>query len=269
MRTESSHMMYSTYSCPRSSLMRQSATPLIRTGSLGSCTRKRVWGRAAQPDPAAASAPYQLPGAAGAVGQRSIDEEIKPYLVTQVESRTLRRCDREGDGVAVIAPLPSSPHTPLLARAVGGLPDNQTSVFARGHNEPSLQSLLLAAPEIHLNAVGMNLVGLVVQSEWGTRGIANQYFRLADTHREIQCLIVPVKVGAGGELFRPGIRILAPAVLIFVVKLQRSPEVETVQGSIQLRCVDHVQCESLRFERTVDLHHRLKGTNLLPGSPET
>src|SRR5690349_13284674 len=100
---------------------------------------------AAQPDPATASAPYQLPGAAGAIGQRSIDEEIEPYLITQVESRTLRRGDREGDGVTVIPPLPFSPHTPLLARAVGGLPDNHISVFARGHDEPSLHSLVFAA----------------------------------------------------------------------------------------------------------------------------
>src|SRR5581483_3984517 len=115
---------------------------------------------------------------------------------------------------------------------------------------------LFSLLEVELNAVGMNVVGLVVEAQRGSVSGTKPDFRLLDLDREIQRVVGPVDVGERGKLLRLGVRFFGSPVLIFDVELAWLFDVETFERAIKRGRLADPQARRSYLHRRVNLEQR-------------
>src|SRR3970282_863520 len=108
--------------------------------------------------PPVASAPDELPGAPHASGDHFINDKVEAHLSADVGPRPGGPRHAHRHPVAAPGALPAAPHAAGVAGAVRA-----------GHNEvpalPAPPSLSPVPHDVHLQAIGVNVVGLVVEAE--------------------------------------------------------------------------------------------------------
>ena len=79
----------------------------------------------------------------------------------------------------------------------------------------------------------MNVVGLIVEPERRRLAGAEAEVGLGHVDREVQRVIVPVDADRDRELFGPGVRLFAAAVLVLQIEPQRLGEVEAIERAVE------------------------------------
>ena len=147
-------------------------------------------------------------------------------------------------------------HLVGIARGAARAADTDAAVIAGGDDQEAEHRLIVGRPEIDLDAVGVDVVGLVVEQQRRRVGPADDELRLANVHRHVDDPVIPPHGRGCGELFRPGIRLLAAPVLVFVVQLERRREVERVETAVERRRLVKAQSQAAHRCRPVPVDQR-------------
>ena len=139
----------------------------------------------AEPDPAAAATPHQLPAAPLPPGVHFVDDQIKADLVTG-HGGPARRDQGERHPIPVIGALPrAADSAPRLS--FDGLGADAAAI--RRYDERTARSP--GRPEVDLDAVGVDVVRVVVEPGAGGIGSAEGRIGLADRHRDVEGALIP------------------------------------------------------------------------------
>src|SRR2546426_3308816 len=165
----------------------------------------RVLPVAPQPDPSVAAAPHELPRAPHAAREHLVDDQVEADAAADVRATPLGRRDRRRDAIPRVgaAPGPAYHLRPAgsRARAAHAQP---TGVAPLGYDQPARHRTLFRDAQVDLDAVRVDVVGLVVEPERRRVARAEAEVGLRHVDREVQRLVVPVDPGGGRELFGPG-----------------------------------------------------------------
>ena len=141
------------------------------------------------------------------------------------------------------------------------------AVLARRQHEEAVHRTVGGGTHVDLDAVGVDVVRLVVQSERRRRGVPDPELGLPDVHADIDAVLVPVHRGGGGELLGARIWLLASAVLVLVIELQRLGEIEAVEPAVERGRIRHAEGHAGRRRAAGVVDERSRGLGGL--SPET
>ena len=156
----------------------------------------------------------------------------------------LGRCHRNRNRVAGVRRLPRPPHHPDLSRGASGDPHPDRPVVAGRGDEKAEGCRRLVRPEVKLNAIGVDVVGLVVETERGSAIGTHTKLGLPHVHRDIDRVGVPVDRGDRRELLGPRVRLVAPTVLVLVIEREWRRRVEGVQRAVEHRGIRDAQREA-------------------------
>src|SRR5437763_759145 len=107
---------------------------------------------------------------------------------------------------------------------------------------PAPSSRTASVPrDVHLQTVRMNVVRLVVEAQRRRASGPNAQLGLHDVDREVECVVVPGRVGDGGKVVRARIGLFAAAILILELEPERLARIKTVERSVERRGRGHPQ----------------------------
>src|SRR3989475_8266 len=120
-----------------------------------------------QPDPSVAAAPHELPRAPHAARQHLVDDQVEADAAADVRAAPVGRRDRRRDAIPHISAAPrAADHLRPSSRARATHPQ-PTAVPLLGHDQPSGHRTLFGGAHVELDAVRVNVVGLIVEPERG------------------------------------------------------------------------------------------------------
>ena len=102
----------------------------------------------------------------------------------------------------------------------------------------------------------MNVVRLVVESQRWRAVWADAQLGLHDVDGQVECVVVPGRMGNGGELVGARVRLLAAAILILQLEPQRLARVETLERPVERRGLGHAERRTHSGRRLVELEQR-------------
>src|SRR2546426_4926944 len=118
-----------------------------------------------QPDPSVAAAPHELPRAPHAARQHLVDDQVEADAAADVRAAPVGRRDRRRDAIPHISAAPrAADHLRPSSRARATHPQ-PTAVPLLGHDQPSGHRTLFGGAHVELDAVRVNVVGLIVEPE--------------------------------------------------------------------------------------------------------
>src|SRR2546422_955166 len=188
----------------------------------------------AQPDPAVAAAPHELPRAPHAAWQHLVDDQVEPDAAADVRATPVGRRDRRRDAIPSVSTAPGAAYhlRPAGSRA-RATHTQSTRVPPLGYDQPARHRALFGDAQIDLDAVRVDVVGLVVEPERPRVTRTEAEVGLRNVDREVQRVVVPVEAGRDRELFGPGVRFFAAAILVLQVEPQRLGGVEALERALE------------------------------------
>src|SRR2546427_617273 len=169
----------------------------------------RILPVSAQPHPAVAAAPHELPRPADPAGKHLVDDEVEPYAPADVRAMPFRPRDGERDAIALARPAPRAPdgvgHPGRLPRPASAQP---RAILPFGDHEEPGDIAALGVPQVQLQTVRVHVVGVVIEPQGGRVGRTEAYIGLRHLHGEVERVVVPRGERGGREVLRPGGRLL-------------------------------------------------------------
>src|SRR2546425_157211 len=217
----------------------------------------RILPVSAQPHPAVAAAPHELPRPADPAGKHLVDDEVEPYAPADVRAMPFRPRDGERDAIALARPAPRAPdgvgHPGRLPRPASAQP--RTILPFGDHEEPG-DIAALGVPQVQLQTVRVHVVGLVIEPQGWRVGRTEAHIGLRHLHGEVERVVVPRGERGGREVLRPGVRLLTAAVLVLEVEAERLARVEPGDRAVDRRRLAHAQRRADCPSRPVELEQR-------------
>src|SRR3989475_12701874 len=196
----------------------------------------RILPVSAQPHPAVAAAPHELPRPADPAGKHLVDDEVDPYAPADVRAMPFRPRDGERDAIALARPAPRAPdgvgHPGRLPRPASAQP---RAILPFGDHEDPGHIAALGVPQVQLETVRVHVVGVVIEPQGGRVGRTEAYIGLRHLHGEVERVVVPRGERGGREVLRPGVRLLTAAVLVLEVEAERLAPVEPRDRAVERR----------------------------------
>src|SRR5207244_1087580 len=156
-----------------------------------------------QPDPSVAAAPHELPRAPHAARQHLVDDQVEADAAADVRAAPVGRRDRRRDAIPHISAAPrAADHLRPSSRARATHPQ-PTAVPPLGHDQPSGHRTLFGGAHVDLDAVRVNVVGLIVEPERRRLAGAEAEVGLGHVDRDGQRIVVPVRAARAPGLLRP------------------------------------------------------------------
>src|SRR5213593_4384473 len=211
-----------------------------------------------QPDPSVAAAPHELPRAPHAARQHLVDDHVEADAAADVRAAPVGRRDRRRDAIPHISAAPSAAyHLRPSSRARATHPQ-PTAVPPLGHDQPSGHRTLFGGAHVELDAVRVNVVGLVVEPERRCLAGAEAEVGLGHVDREVQRIVVPVDADRDRELFGPGVRFFAAAILVLQLEPQRLGDVEAIERAVERGRPIHAKGRTRDRRGALQLEQRLQ-----------
>src|SRR3989449_1493269 len=202
----------------------------------------RILPVSAQPHPAVAAAPPELPRPADPAGKHLVDDEVEPYAPADVRAMPFRPRDGERDAIALARPAPRAPdgvgHPGRLPRPASAQP---RAILPFGDHEEPGDVAALGVPQVQLQTVRVQVVGVVIEPQGGRVGRTEAYIGLRHLHGEVERVVVPRGERGGSEVLRPGVRLLTAAVLVLEVEAERLARVEPGDRAVERRRLAHAE----------------------------
>src|SRR2546430_9090088 len=160
-----------------------------------------------QPHPPVPAGPNELSRPTLAAGQHLVNDKVETDLAPHVRVVPFRPGDRDGDAVARLGAAPGAPDRRGHAGAIARPPQaHRPRDLPLGHDEEAGDVAGLRVAEVHLQAVRVDVLRLVVESQQRriAGGRAEAQLRLRHRDGEVQRRVIPAGVGKPREVFGSG-----------------------------------------------------------------
>src|SRR5438445_8554459 len=119
-----------------------------------------------QPDPSVAAAPDELPRAPHAAREHLVDDQVEADAATDVRTTPVGRRDRRRDAIPGVGTAPGPTYHLRPAGGAARPPHAQPAAIPPlGHDQPAHHRTFFRDAQVDLDAVRVDVVGLVVQPE--------------------------------------------------------------------------------------------------------
>src|SRR2546426_9897027 len=148
--------------------------------------------------------------------------------------------DAQRHRVPAVGTPPRPAHSARISRRIAGGPHPQPWRAGLRDNEIPDTAVPASVPsDVHLQTVRMDVVRLVVEAQRRRFSGPNAQLGLHDVDRQVECVVVPGRVGDGGKVVRARIGLFAAAILILQLEPERLARVKSVERPVEWRGRGH------------------------------